>query len=542
MSAKVKLPVALHMGETLPVDPDGVRAAIEGYAETLLDSLEIPAEVTVELVSGPLEDLPSGDASFITGREASGLTRHDEDGRLTAESAAQLGAMAVCDGRCQLVTAAVVDAVWKGWTGGESGDAPAGLAEALRDAVRYGVSLEKVRAAWEGSADPDNVDTFRVAVDRALDARGKPLARLAMGRELYARCFDPATDEPLQPEGEDDPLDVIQSNMVDGLFYSLGMIVEVEIEPDGGLEPFGFSTSFYDLPGPPMSNLAEGEFLVNEIPSRLNMLHIEARAVVNPANGSENAVVSSARDAEACREVGGYTTWGQASYAVLCASAHVRRNAAAFIDGRFARLYLARLGSAFPTLVRAIDERFDRGLITGVLRGLIEEEISIRDARGIMEGLLAVQGVSSVDHGRYIVFDPFTERRCPVPAGRTLEDLRAPEYAEAARGALRDFISHKHTQGASSLLCFLVDPAIEAELQQPEPLTPSRRREIIRAVYEEAGGRPGWSSQPVILTTVSARKRMRRLVEAEFPELPVLSYQELRPDMNIQPIARISVD
>ena len=34
---------------------------------------------------------------------------------------------------------------------------------------------------------------------------------------------------------------------------------------------------------------------------------------------------------------------------------------------------------------------------------------------------------------------------------------------------------------------------------------------------------------------------MRKLIEKDFPRLAVLSYQELSPDMNIQPIARISL-
>jgi type III secretion protein V len=35
---------------------------------------------------------------------------------------------------------------------------------------------------------------------------------------------------------------------------------------------------------------------------------------------------------------------------------------------------------------------------------------------------------------------------------------------------------------------------------------------------------------------------VRKLIETDFPNLPVLSYQELSPDLNIQPIARITWD
>ena len=37
------------------------------------------------------------------------------------------------------------------------------------------------------------------------------------------------------------------------------------------------------------------------------------------------------------------------------------------------------------------------------------------------------------------------------------------------------------------------------------------------------------------------RRFVRKMVELEFPTLSVLSYQELTPELNVQPIARISM-
>jgi type III secretion protein V len=59
-------------------------------------------------------------------------------------------------------------------------------------------------------------------------------------------------------------------------------------------------------------------------------------------------------------------------------------------------------------------------------------------------------------------------------------------------------------------------------------------------VAEEVGGLPPTTQKPVILTTLESRRPLRRLIDVEFPHLAVLSYQELSPDLNIQPIARIS--
>ena len=38
------------------------------------------------------------------------------------------------------------------------------------------------------------------------------------------------------------------------------------------------------------------------------------------------------------------------------------------------------------------------------------------------------------------------------------------------------------------------------------------------------------------------RRAVQRMLYCEFPRVVVLAYQELSPDMNIQPIARISMD
>ena len=47
-----------------------------------------------------------------------------------------------------------------------------------------------------------------------------------------------------------------------------------------------------------------------------------------------------------------------------------------------------------------------------------------------------------------------------------------------------------------------------------------------------------WATAP---PDMEIRRYFRKLVELEFPHLAVLSYQELSPEMNIQPIARISL-
>ena len=53
--------------------------------------------------------------------------------------------------------------------------------------------------------------------------------------------------------------------------------------------------------------------------------------------------------------------------------------------------------------------------------------------------------------------------------------------------------------------------------------------------------RPPTAQQPVIVTDMELRRFVRKMVELEFSNLAVLSYQELTPELNIQPIGRISM-
>jgi len=50
------------------------------------------------------------------------------------------------------------------------------------------------------------------------------------------------------------------------------------------------------------------------------------------------------------------------------------------------------------------------------------------------------------------------------------------------------------------------------------------------------GGQP-----PVLLTAIDIRRFVRKLIEGEFPDLPVVSYQEIVPEIRIQPLGRIQL-
>ncbi|HMF41313.1 MAG TPA: flagellar biosynthesis protein FlhA [Polyangia bacterium] len=182
---------------------------------------------------------------------------------------------------------------------------------------------------------------------------------------------------------------------------------------------------------------------------------------------------------------------------------------------------LDALERTHPALVReVVPKLISPVLLTDVLRRLVEEGISLRNLPDIL-GALAEWAPQERD---------------------------AVALTEHVRVALRRAITYKHAGDAGVLAAYLLDPMIEDAIRegiQKTPtgsylaLEPQISRDIIAAVRRALG--PEGSNGAVLLTGVEIRRYVRRLVEVEHPNLAVLSFQELAPEAQIRPIARISV-
>ncbi|MBN1962761.1 MAG: type III secretion system export apparatus subunit SctV [Deltaproteobacteria bacterium] len=311
--------------------------------------------------------------------------------------------------------------------------------------------------------------------------------------------------------------------MRDGLFYELGVKFP-------GIRVRGNET---DLPDgayiimineiPLISgNVSLDKVLVNDTVDRLTLLNIKGEEAINPANGSECAWISA--NYAAIAEQAGLTTWDAAGYMVLHLSSVLRKNAAEFVGIQEVQNMLEQLEQAFPALVKeVVPKAVSPFQLTDIMRRLVEEEISIRDLRSILQALAEWGQVEN-------------------------DTVMLTEYV---RNALKRYISHKYTRGGNTLVVYLLDPQVEeavrSSIQHTQSgsylaLEPEITQEILTAVRNEVGNLPPTAQNPVILTTMEIRRYFRKLVELEFPHLAVLSYQELSPDMNIQPIARISLE
>lgn len=157
-------------------------------------------------------------------------------------------------------------------------------------------------------------------------------------------------------------------------------------------------------------------------------------------------------------------------------------------------------------------------LLTDVLRRLVDEGVSIRPLDEIIETLLTFS---------------VTERD---PLNLT----------ELVRSAQKRTISHALASNGT-LRCHILAPEIEEMVRGGIKRTPAGAflslsgpvaQDITSAVRSGLELRPG-TAPPPLVTQPDVRRFVRKLLENQLPHLAVVSYQELAPEMLVEPISRI---
>ena len=115
---------------------------------------------------------------------------------------------------------------------------------------------------------------------------------------------------------------------------------------------------------------------------------------------------------------------------------------------------------------------------------------------------------------------------------------------------MKRHISHRYSSGQNILPAYLLAPnvedAVRSAVRQTSggsylALEPSVSRKLLENLKSTVGDLTRSMQRPVLLTSMDIRRYMRKMIEQEIYELPVLSYQELTPEINIQPLARVEL-
>ena len=532
--------IAIPVHHCGPREDAALREAVGSYCRDLVEGLELPVRPEVTISSTDTDKR----LRVVVGKSA--VTVEDSREK-NLDSYVQAVCRAIYHCRGSLVTEDVARQLRIEWFPKRASSVDEArhleaLTWLLKEATRYGLRAGRLRSAVvaEGAGFPDRAASERTFEEIAGEL-GPGSVCIFVSRSQHARCFDGGNAIPLTQEDQDLPkmLDI----MTDGLFSELGILYRLEaVDMDDRLNEPWFRVQCNDVPAPPVKGLAPGEFLVDDTVDRLTLLNLKGLPAINPANGAECAILSGGEDIRNVAIQAGLTTWGPEGYLVLHAASEIRSNAGAFMNLTLFDFLIAQLSRSFPDLVNEAISRLGRVRLSRILRLLGNEETSVRDLRTVFNSLLAVDGITAVDPSSFIIFPAHAHFPCPTEKVHRFDDLRPEDYADCARMALRRYLSHKYTRGGNTLVVYIVDRAIEERLAVPTPLSSSELDALLDAVLNEVGSLPPTTTQPVLLTTFAVRRRLRGLIQHAFPTLAVLSYQELRAEIKIQAIARITLN
>jgi type III secretion protein V len=202
----------------------------------------------------------------------------------------------------------------------------------------------------------------------------------------------------------------------------------------------------------------------------------------------------------------------------------LRARVADFFGLAEAQRLLDELEQFAPATVRnVVPKPVSLTLLADILRRLLEEGVSIRDLRAILEALSSVA----------------TAEKDPL------------QLSEFVRAQLRRAITFRLTHGALELGVHLLDPMIEDAIRRAVTRTPSgsfltlppaQARDVVTAIRRAlAEGESASARTPVILTQPDIRRFVRKLLEPEVPDIIVVSFAELLPEVSLRPLARANL-
>ena len=194
----------------------------------------------------------------------------------------------------------------------------------------------------------------------------------------------------------------------------------------------------------------------------------------------------------------------------------LRRQAPLFLGLQDTTNLLTRASAEMPDVVKEVLRALPVQRVADVLRRLVAESVSIRNLRDILEALIDASQrdkdvLALTEYARVAL----RRQTCHAvaPEGRLQAIVLQPALEDLLRKAVR-------VNGGVSQLA--LDPDAARRVSQT----------LVQAVRtaQAAGGSP----RPVIVTAIDIRWHVRRLVEAECFETPVLSELEMMPGLQAE--------
>ncbi|MCB1804808.1 MAG: type III secretion system export apparatus subunit SctV [Candidatus Competibacteraceae bacterium] len=200
----------------------------------------------------------------------------------------------------------------------------------------------------------------------------------------------------------------------------------------------------------------------------------------------------------------------------------LKKYAEDFIGIQETRYLLSQMEGNFGELVKEVQRVLPIQKITDIFQRMVSEEISIRNLRAILEAL--------------------------VEWGQKEKDTVL--LCEYIRGSLKRYISYKYSSGQNILPAYLLAPDVEDTIRNGIrqtsagsylALDPQTTQRFVTRVKKTVGDISHSRSRPVLIVSMDIRRYVRKLIELDLYELPVLSYQEMTQEITVQPLDRITI-
>ncbi|RUT46885.1 flagellar biosynthesis protein FlhA [Paenibacillus anaericanus] len=222
-------------------------------------------------------------------------------------------------------------------------------------------------------------------------------------------------------------------------------------------------------------------------------------------------------------EQSGYTVVDPPSVVATHLTEMIKKHAHELLGRQETKTLVDNLKDNYAVLVdELIPSVLSIGEVQKVLAKLLREKISIRDMVTIFETL--------ADYGTY-----------------TKEPDVLTEYV---RQALSRQITQQFTQQGETMRVITVGPMLEKKIaesvQQSDQgsylaLDPQSTQTMFQKLNEQVNRLIQSGQQPIVLTSPTIRMYLRQVIERSMQDIPVLSYSELEPNVEIQSVGVVNL-
>lgn len=209
---------------------------------------------------------------------------------------------------------------------------------------------------------------------------------------------------------------------------------------------------------------------------------------------------------------------------ITCHLSHVlSRYGGEFVGLQETKFLLDKFSQWYPDLANEAQRIVSLEKLSEILKRLVQENISIRNFKVILQSLMEW-------------------------APKEKETVMLTEYI---RGGLKRQISYQYTDAQNMLSAYILDPSVEKVIRDSIrqtstgsflALPPETSRVLMGIFKDKVGDLSVIQAKPVVLCSLDIRRYVRKLIETDLYDLPVLSYQELVDEVIVQPLGRISLD